>query len=78
MKIMTKGFLVVLGALIMGVLPGGAVELRLKWQPGKRYVFDNTADSSMKMPLPGQGLIETKGRMVMRVHNDVSPHERRG
>ena len=76
MKIMTKGFLVVLGALIMGVLPGGAVELRLKWQPGKRYVFDNTADSSMKMPLPGQGLIETKGRMVMRVHNDVSPHEK--
>ncbi|MCH2062759.1 MAG: hypothetical protein MK194_03425 [Roseibacillus sp.] len=76
MKIMTKGFLVVLGALIMGVLPGGAVELRLKWEPGKRYVFDNTADSSTKMPLPGQGLIETKGRMVMRVHNDVSPHEK--
>ncbi len=76
MKRMMRASYVVLGALALGVLPGGAVELRLKWQPGKRYVFDNTADSSMKMPLPGQGLIETKGRMVMRVHNDVSPHEK--
>ncbi len=73
---MTKGSLAILGALALGVLPAEAVELRLKWQPGKRYVFDNTADSSMKMPLPGQGLIETKGRMVMRIHNEVSPHEK--
>lgn len=76
MKIMTKASLVVLGALALGVLPAGAVELRLKWQPGKRYIFDNTAESSMKMPLPGQGLIETKGRMVLRLHNDVSAHEK--
>ena len=76
MKTVTDTAFVVLGALILGVLPGGAVELKLKWQPGKRYVFDNTADSFMKMPLPGQGLIETKGRMVLRVHNDVSAHEK--
>ena len=76
MNIHVKALLPVFGALVMGILPGEAVELRLKWQPGKRYVFDNTADSSMKMPFPGQGLIETKGRMVMRVHNDVSPHEK--
>ena len=68
MKIHVKALLPVFGALALGILPGEAVELRLKWQPGKRYVFDNTADSSMKMPFPGQGLIETKGRMVMRVH----------
>ena len=76
MKIHVKALLPVFGALALGILPGEAVELRLKWQPGKRYVFDNTADSSMKMPLPGQGLIETKGRMVMRIHNEVSPHEK--
>lgn len=76
MKTVTDTALVVLGVLILSVLPGGAVELKLKWQPGKRYVFENTSDSSAKMPLPGQGMIETKGRLALRVHNDVSAHEK--
>lgn len=62
-------------ALILAALPGKAVELKLQWQPGKRYIFDNRADTSMKMPLPGQGLIETTANMVLRVHNDVSSHK---
>ncbi len=73
MRAMTNAA-VVLGALALGTGFTGAVELKLKWDPGKRYVFENTADSSAKMPLPGQGLIETKGKLVLRVHNDVSEH----
>jgi hypothetical protein len=65
----------VLAALILATLPSKGVELRLRWEPGKRYVFDNTADTSMKMPLPGQGVIETTANMTIRVHNDVSPHK---
>ncbi len=65
----------VLAALTLATLPSKGVELRLRWEPGKRYVFDNTADTSMKMPLPGQGLIETTANMTMRVHNDVSSHK---
>jgi hypothetical protein len=76
MKTVTDTALVVLGVLILSVLPGGAVELKLKWQPGKRYVVENTSDSFAKMPLPGQGMIETKGRLALRVHNDVSAHEK--
>lgn len=53
----------------------GAVELKLKWEPGKRYVFENLSESSAKMPLPGQGLIETKGKLILQVQNDVSVHE---
>ncbi|MDG2488942.1 MAG: hypothetical protein P8M65_14615 [Roseibacillus sp.] len=67
--------LVALAALILATLPSKAVELSLRWEPGKRYIFDNSADSSMKMPLPGQGLIETTANMTMRIHNDVSPHK---
>jgi len=75
MRITINAFVVV-GALSLGIGLAGAVELKLKWQPGKRYVFENTADSSAKMPLPGQGLIETKGKLVLRVQNDVSAHEK--
>ena len=65
----------VLAPLILAALPSSAVELRLRWEPGKRYIFDNTADTTMKMPLPGQGVIETTANMTIRVHNDVSPHK---
>ena len=67
--------LAVLAGLILSVLPSKAVELKLRWQPGKRYIFDNTADTSMKMPLPGQGLIDTSVNMRLRIHNEVSPHK---
>ena len=66
----------VLAALILAILPVNAAELRLRWEPGKRYIFENTADTSMKIPLPGQGLIETTANMTMRIHNDVSPHKK--
>ena len=75
---MTSSFstgIAVLAALILATPSSKAVELRLRWEPGKRYIFDNTADTSMKMPLPGQGLIETTANMTIRVHNDVSPHK---
>lgn len=75
MRILSNKFLIA-GALAVSVAAGHAAELKLKWQPGKRYVFEHTSDYSAKMPLPGQGLIETKGKMAMTMNNDVSSHEK--
>lgn len=75
MRIRIQALLVV-GALAFSAVSSWAVELKLKWQPGKRYVFEHSSDYTAKMPLPGQGLMETKGKMVMTMNNDVSAHEK--
>lgn len=66
----------ILAAIAISTLPGWAVEMKLKWQPGKRYVFEHSSEYTAKMPLPGQGLIETKGKLSMTMNNDVAPHEK--
>ena len=66
----------ILAAIAISTLPGWAVEMKLKWQPGKRYVFEHSSEYTAKMPFPGQGLIETKGKLSMTMNNDVAPHEK--
>ena len=56
--------------------PDSGVMLGLRWEPGKSYLFENSTDSQMKMPFPGQGLIDSNSKMSMRVRNDASEHEK--
>lgn len=66
---------VLLGAFTALALPCAAAELKLKWQPGKRYIFESSSNSSTKLPLPGAGVMESNGKMTMRLNNDVKPFE---
>lgn len=66
----------VLGIASLAALPSLAVELKLKWQPGKRYVVENTTNSTATMPVPGQGMVETKSAMAMTMHHEATAHEK--
>lgn len=69
---------IVIGALLgaAAVLPVSAVELKLKWQTGKRYLLHTDSKVDMKSPVPGQGLVESKVSMGMTMRNDVRVHEK--
>ena len=74
-KILCTGLLV--GAFSLSPVFAEKVDLKLKWEPGKRYIFENTSNSSAAMPFPGGqgGKMETKGKVTMQLQNDVSKHK---
>ncbi len=55
---------------------GTTMDLVLKWEPGKTYYFENSTQSRVKMPLPGQEPVDSVTTMVMEVRNGVSEHEK--
>ena len=61
--------------LLFATLPGQAVELKLKWQPGKRYVFVQETTSTATVPM-GDLKMETNSRMTQTMYNDVTAHEK--
>lgn len=69
---------ILIGALLgmVAALPASAVELKLKWQTGKRYILQTTSNVDMKTPVPGQGLVESKASVGMTMHNDVTGHDK--
>ena len=61
-----------LTAVLLTALSAGAVDLKLKWNPGKRYVFEQETSSKATITLPGQAAMETDTKMAQTIHNDVT------
>lgn len=72
--LMKPSLLIVVTAFL--IAPAHAVELKLKWQTGKQYRFEQSSDSSAKVPLPGQGMVESKSKMVIGMQHTVGAHEK--
>ena len=58
--------------LLVSAAPG--VELKLKWENGKRYVFEQKMSSAVSLSMGGVA-IETASDMTQEMHYDVAAHE---
>jgi len=69
-----KEFLGLLGALLVFSGLASGVELRLKWEEGKRYSFVEETSMSMTMAMGGAKMATTS-EITQVSHHDVSAHE---
>ena len=71
----TKTFYGLIGGLVILAGPVSAVELRLKWEEGKRYTFSQAMSSAMTMAMQGVAMA-TQTDIDQEMHYDVAAHEK--